>query len=66
MQVFALPRHVPIVFLTQTTNKNNSTWSVTRAIEQRIFKALLLDNNAMIQYARDEEGTTNLHKHTPT
>ena len=62
MQVSSLPRHVPIIFLTQITNRNNSTWSFTRAIEQRIFKALLLDNNAMVQCARDAAGgTTSLY-----
>ena len=47
MQVFGLLRHGPILLL---------TWSLTRKIEQRTFKALLLDNNTMIQYAHDEEG----------
>ena len=45
-------RHVPIFFLL----KINNHWSFYRKVKQSICKALLLDNNAMIQYARGKEG----------
>ena len=57
MQVSGLPDVTcPLSFEPNKTNRNNLTWSFTHKIEQRTFNEMLLDNNAIIQYARDEEG----------